>query len=44
MLDDAAVFLREGGRNPGTSSNVTSGMLNASQNQTESYDLTRSRC
>ena len=29
MLDDAAVLLLVPGRNPGTSSNVTSGMLKA---------------
>ena len=32
--DDAAVFLPVPGRNPGTSSKVTSGMLKASQKRT----------
>ena len=39
--DDAAVLLHAcPGRNPGTSSNVTSGMLNASQNRTKRAPLT----
>jgi len=33
VLDDPAMLLRHPGRKPGTSSKVTSGMLNASQNR-----------
>ena len=40
MADDAAVFLAVPGRKPGTSSKVTSGMLNASQNRTNRAALT----